>query len=59
MNKAECELVDNGLLIKGLRTAIVSVALKSNDIISAWDATTKTDSGKIIYKGILRSDGYH
>lgn len=39
MNQAECEKVDNGLLIKGLRTAIVSVALKSNDIISAWDAT--------------------
>lgn len=37
MNKQECLLVDRGLLIKGLRTAIVSIALKSNDLITFWD----------------------
>jgi hypothetical protein len=39
MNKDECEKVDNGLLVRGLRTAITSVALKSGDIVSAWNAT--------------------
>ena len=37
MNKAECSKVDNGLLTKGLRTAIVSVALSTNDLISNYD----------------------
>lgn len=34
MTQKECELVDNGLLMKGLRTAIVSVVLSCNDMIS-------------------------
>ena len=37
MNSAECNQVDNGLLQKGLRTAIVSVALSTNDLISNYD----------------------
>jgi hypothetical protein len=58
MSTAECTKVDNGLLVKGLKTAIVSVALKSSDIISAWDATKKTDLGNIIII-IIRCDQHH
>ena len=34
MDSQGCSAVQNGLLIKGLRTAIVTVALTTNDIIN-------------------------
>jgi hypothetical protein len=37
MNSNECQKVDNGLLMKGLRTAIVSVALSTGDVISYYN----------------------
>jgi hypothetical protein len=37
MNSVECRNVDNGLLTKGLRTAIVSVVLSTNDLVSTYD----------------------
>lgn len=48
MTQQECETVDNGLLMKGLRTAIVSVVLSCNDMISQWDSTDKSDQGNPI-----------
>lgn len=37
MNRKECQSIANGLLTKGLRTAIVAVTLATNDIISTYN----------------------
>ena len=37
INQNECRRVANGLLTKGLRTAIVSVNLATTDLISTYD----------------------
>jgi hypothetical protein len=38
MDEGGCQAVDNGLLVKGLRTAIVSVALSTADILSNYNS---------------------
>ncbi|KAM3130308.1 hypothetical protein pb186bvf_017604 [Paramecium bursaria] len=42
MNQANCNAVDSGLLQSGLKTAFVSVALSTNDMISYWNSTNQT-----------------
>lgn len=41
MDSTGCSAVDSGLLTSGLKTAFVSVALNTNDMVSAWNQTNR------------------